>query len=105
MDRVGRVGVVDAVEQHDLRQVQQRVDGLVVAVRRPDAGQQVGDDERVDDPVQVREVARAALDDDRLAQQPDLRRGSTSDGAAIVATASSVVRSGSTEQTIVRDGW
>ena len=29
----------------------------------------------------------------------------TSLGAAIVATASSVVRRGSTEQTIVRDGW
>ena len=46
-------------QQHDLGQAQQRVDRLAVAVRRPQQRRQVGDDERVDDRVEVRRGARS----------------------------------------------
>ena len=49
-------GLVDRVEQHRLRERQQRVDDLGVAVRRPQQRRQVGDDERVGDRQQVVEV-------------------------------------------------
>ena len=51
-----RVGLVHRVDQHDLRHVEQRVDRLGVAVRRPDQRRQVGHDERVHDRVELREV-------------------------------------------------
>ena len=54
---------------------QQRVDRLVVAVGRPDDGGQVGDDERVDDPVEVREVALAAADRSRSRTSAPARVG------------------------------
>jgi hypothetical protein len=72
-------GLVDGVGQHDLRDRRaagaagrQRVDGLGMAVRRPDGSAQVGDDERVDDRVEVAQVALADLHDDELAHGREL---------------------------------
>ena len=59
VERHRRVRLADRIDQHDLRQAQQRVDRLGVAVRRPHERRDVGHDERVDDRVQLRRGASA----------------------------------------------
>ena len=85
---------------------QQRVDGLGVAVRRPHDRRQVGDDERVDDRVEVLEVLAGRRRRRRARAASRTRR------ARVVPVGGDRRRSrrascgrGSTAQTIVRDAW
>ena len=66
------VGLVLRVDEHDLREPAQRVDGLGVAVRRPHHRREVGDEQRVDDRVEARQVLRADVDLDPLAADGDV---------------------------------
>ena len=92
-ERIGRRPARRPSPAGRLAEAQERVDRLLVAVRRPDDRREVGDDERVDDRVEVLEVLVAARDEDRLAGQANWP-GFGSAGAAIIATASSDVAPG-----------
>ena len=74
VDRLVPDGLVDGVEQRRLRERQQRLDGLGMAVGRPQQGRQVAHHERVGDRQQVVQVAIAELDDHGLVQQHELSR-------------------------------
>jgi hypothetical protein len=102
--RGGRVVRVDRVPQHRLRELEQGVDRLGVAVRRPDHRRDVGDDERVDDRLQAADVllAHGELDRSRARRPgggPRARRRRDRRRASIV------VRLGSIAQTTVRLPW
>ena len=74
IERLAPDRLLDRVDQRRLREAEQRVDGLRVAVWRPQQRRQIGHHKRVGDRQQVVEVALAEPDDDRLVQQRDLSR-------------------------------
>ena len=68
------VRLVLGVDEHDLRQPPQRVDRLGVAVRRPHHRREVGDQQRVDDRVELGQVPRADVELHALAGDRDVAR-------------------------------
>ena len=73
-NRGGGIGLVHRIDQHDLREVQERVDRFLMPMGRPGDGCDVAHHERVDDRVELLQVARADVEQDALSGERDLPR-------------------------------
>ena len=94
------------VDEHDLRQPAQRVDRLGVAVRRPHHRRQVGDQQRVDDRVELGQVARRRSRSPRARARPRCARAAARRRRCRrPPTRRSSSRPSSTAHSTSRDGW